>query len=249
MLLGNKNELHNNYQDFQTLPRQRRQDRPPARPAALRRVPAQPVPGPGRAGADARRASRARSRSSRRSWACRRSTPVGSEFKFGSIVSPGHRGIWQEPLRTGKYPVNPRCYAAEIVPTSILTLNWASAVSQAHNLDAHLSPIEGKSREGFVFRIDLQVQIHVPDTKAPKVISMVGTMQNLVNEVLQVGRGQPLPQHAAGVGGGPVHRDPSARCSEPRSRPSRSYLAAYEVETRGVYIQDVEFPPRSWSRC
>src|SRR5262245_31998737 len=109
----------------------------------------------------------------------------GAEFKFGSIVRPGHRGIWQEPLRTGKYPINPRVYAAEIVPTSILTLNWADVVSQAHNLDANLSPIEAKSREGFVFKIDLQVQIHVPDTRAPKVISMVGTMQNLVNEVLQ----------------------------------------------------------------
>ena len=87
-------------------------------------------------------------------------------------------------MRTGKYPINPRIYAAEIVPTSILTLNWASAVSQAHNLDAALNPIEGKSREGFVFRIDLQVQIHVPDTRAPKVISMVGTMRNLVSEVL-----------------------------------------------------------------
>ena len=32
----------------------------------------------------------------------------GTEFKFGSIVRPGHRGIWQEPLRTGKYPINPR---------------------------------------------------------------------------------------------------------------------------------------------
>ncbi len=109
----------------------------------------------------------------------------GVEFKFGSIVRPGHRGIWQEPLRTGKYPINPRVYAAEIVPTFILTLNWADATSEAHDLDSHLSSIVGKSREGFVFQIDLQVQIHVPDTRAPKVISMVGTMRNLVSEVLQ----------------------------------------------------------------
>jgi len=61
------------------------------------------------------------------------------------------------------------------VPTSILTLNWANETSAAHNLDAALSPIDGKSREGFVFGIDLQVQIHVPDSRAPKVISMVGT--------------------------------------------------------------------------
>src|SRR5262245_38432170 len=109
----------------------------------------------------------------------------GADFKFGSIVRPGHRGIWQEPLRTGKYPINPRIYAAEIVPTFILTLNWADATSEAHDLDAQLSSIVAKSREGFVFKIDLQVQIHVPDTRAPKVISMVGTMRNLVSEVLR----------------------------------------------------------------
>jgi regulator of protease activity HflC (stomatin/prohibitin superfamily) len=165
----------------------------------------------------------------------------GAEFKFGSIVRPGHRGIWQEPLRTGKYPINPRVYAAEIVPTSILTLNWANAVSTAHNLDAHLSPIEAKSREGFVFRIDLQVQIHVPDTRAPKVISMVGTMQNLVNEVLQAAVGNHFRNTLQSL--------EAVRFIETRAQVQESayeaitaYLDAYDVETRGVYIQDVEFP-------
>ncbi len=88
----------------------------------------------------------------------------GSDFKFGSIVRPGHRGIWREALRTGKYPLNSHCYKAEIVPTAILNLNWADASSQAHNLDQNLKQIVAKSREGFVFRIDLQVQIHIPDT-------------------------------------------------------------------------------------
>ena len=37
--------------------------------------------------------------------------------------------------------------------------------------------------------IDLQVQIHVPDSDAPRVISTVGTMANLVNEVLQAAVG------------------------------------------------------------
>ncbi|MFN8022488.1 MAG: SPFH domain-containing protein [Acidimicrobiales bacterium] len=165
----------------------------------------------------------------------------GTEFKFGSIVHPGRRGIWQEPLRTGKYPINPRIYAAEIVPTSILTLNWARAVSQAHNLDASLSPIEGKSREGFVFSIDLQVQIHVSDTKAPKVISMVGTMQNLVNEVLQSAVGN----HFRNT----LQRLEAVRFIETRDEVQMAalqaitgYLASYDVETRGVYIQDVIFP-------
>jgi len=165
----------------------------------------------------------------------------GPEFKFGSIVQPGHRGIWREALRTGKYPLNPRIYAAEKVPTFILTLNWAEANSVAHNLDAQLSPIEGKSREGFIFTIDLQVQIHVPDTKAPKVISMVGSMQNLVNEVLQAAVGNHFRNTLQGLEGVRFIETRDAVQAAAMEAISR-YLAAYEVETRGVYIQDVTFP-------
>ncbi|HKE74553.1 MAG TPA: SPFH domain-containing protein, partial [Acidimicrobiales bacterium] len=165
----------------------------------------------------------------------------GAEFKFGSIVRPGHRGIWEEPLRTGKYAINPRVYAAEIVPTFILTLNWANAQSQAHDLDARLEPIVGKSREGFIFTIDLQVQIHVSDTKAPKVISMVGTMLNLVNEVLQSAVGNHFRntlQELEAVRFIETRREVQASAYQA----VREYLGAYDVETRGVYIQDVVFP-------
>jgi hypothetical protein len=166
----------------------------------------------------------------------------GPDFKFGSLVQPGHRGIWQEPLRTGKYPINPRCYQAEIVPTAILTLNWANVVSQAHNLDQRLEQIEAKSREGFVFKIDLQVQIHVPDTKAPKVISSVGTMANLVNEVLQAAVGNHFRDNLQNM--------PAVTFIETRQKVQQEaflhiaqQLSEYQVETKGVYIQDVVFPP------
>lgn len=165
----------------------------------------------------------------------------GVSFKFGSLVRPGHRGIWHESLRTGKYPINPRCYQAEIVPTAILTLNWAEAVSQAHSLDRHLSQIIAKSREGFVFKIDLQVQIHVPDTHAPRVISTVGTMQNLVNEVLQAAVGNHFRDKLQSM--------PAISFIETRQQVQKeaqehiaAQLAQYEVETRGVYIQDVILP-------
>jgi hypothetical protein len=167
----------------------------------------------------------------------------GTEFKFGSLVRPGHRGIWEEPLRTGKYPINPRIYQPEIVPTCILTLNWAEAVSAAHNLDSNLKQIVAKSNEGFVFRIDLQVQIHVPDTKAPRVISMVGTMQNLVNEVLQAAVGNHFRDKLQSM--------PAIRFIETRQRVQEeafehisSKLGEYQVETRGVYIQDVILPEK-----
>ena len=165
----------------------------------------------------------------------------GDEFKHGSIVRPGHRGIWQEPLRTGKYAINPRIYQAEMVPTAILTLNWADASSQAHNLDKQLKQIVAKSKEGFVFDIDLQVQIHVADKLAPKVISMVGTMQNLVNEVLQAVVGNYFRDTLQGMGAvqfienrGAVQTQAQAYITE--------QIRKYNVETRGVYIQDVILP-------
>jgi uncharacterized membrane protein YqiK len=165
----------------------------------------------------------------------------GEEFKFGSIVEPGHQGIWAEPLRTGKYTLNPRIYEAEIVPTSILTLNWSAATSEAHSLDARLSRIDAKSKEAFTFSIDLQVQIHVPDTRAPKVISMVGTMQNLVNEVLHSAVGNYFRNKLQTLGATEFieKRDEVQDAAEGYIR---QYLARYEVETRGVYIQDVVFP-------
>ena len=165
----------------------------------------------------------------------------GSEFKFGSLVRPGHRGIWQEPLRTSKYPLNPHCYQYEIVPTFILTLNWADATSNAHNLDARLQPIEAKSREGFIFRIDLQVQIHVPDTWAPRVISSVGTMFNLVNEVLQAAVGNHFRDKLQSMPA-VTFIETRQQVQEEAFRHIQDQLAQYQVETKGVYIQDVVLP-------
>jgi uncharacterized membrane protein YqiK len=165
----------------------------------------------------------------------------GPEFKFGSLVKPGHRGIWEEPLRTGKYPINPRIYQAEIVPTAILKLDWAKGVTGAHGLDARLEPIVAKSREGFIFTLDLQVLIHVPDTKAPRVISMVGSMYNLVNEVLQAALGNHF-RNRLGMMEAVTFIQSRQTVQEEATRHLSEQLAEYEVETKGVYIQDVILP-------
>jgi regulator of protease activity HflC (stomatin/prohibitin superfamily) len=165
----------------------------------------------------------------------------GEGYKFGSIVAPGHRGIWAEPLRTGKYPLNPRIYQAEVVSVAILALNWARATSEAHNLDRGLSSIGARSKDAFPFSIDLQVLIHVPDTKASKVIGMVGTMLNLVNEVLQSAVGNYFRNKLQSLGAIEFieKRDEVQAQAETYIK---DYLTHYDVEVRGVYIQDVVFP-------
>lgn len=92
-----------------------------------------------------------------------------------------------------------------------------------------------------MFTIDLQVQIHVADTQAPKVISIVGTMMNLVSEVLQAAVGNHFRDKMQSM--------PAIRFIETRQQVQeeafahiRGKLEDYKIETKGVYIQDVILP-------
>jgi uncharacterized membrane protein YqiK len=108
----------------------------------------------------------------------------GVEFKHGDLVNAGHKGVWVTPLYPGKHPINTRIMKVELVPTTNIVLNWASR-TEAHNYDAKLSSITVRSKDGFAFNLDVSQIIHVGALDAPKVISRVGSMQNLVDHVLQ----------------------------------------------------------------
>ncbi|RZK53049.1 MAG: flotillin family protein, partial [Pedobacter sp.] len=110
---------------------------------------------------------------------------TGADFKHGNIVGKGSKGVWLEPLGPGKYPINKYIMKVELVPTTNLVLNWASARSEAHNLDKNLSTITVRSKDGFPFNLDVAQIIHVPTTEAPKVIARFGNMVNLVSQVLE----------------------------------------------------------------
>ncbi len=110
---------------------------------------------------------------------------TGIDFKHGNIVEKGYKGVWLEPLGPGKYPINKYTMKVELVPTTNLVLNWASARSEAHNLDKNLSTITVRSKDGFPFNLDVAQIIHVPNTEAPKVIARFGNMVNLVSQVLE----------------------------------------------------------------
>ena len=108
----------------------------------------------------------------------------GVEFKHGDLVDPGHKGVWVTPLYPGKHPLNTRVMKVELVPTTNIVLNWASR-TEAHHFDEKLSSITVRSKDGFAFNLDVSQIIHVGALDAPKVISRVGSMQNLVDHVLQ----------------------------------------------------------------
>jgi uncharacterized membrane protein YqiK len=108
----------------------------------------------------------------------------GSAFTHGDLVHPGHKGVWTEPLYPGKHPLNSRVMKVELVPTTNIVLNWSNR-SEGHRYDDNLTTLKVRSRDGFAFELQVAQIIHVGALDAPKVISRVGSMQNLVDHVLE----------------------------------------------------------------
>lgn len=108
----------------------------------------------------------------------------GAAFTHGNLVNVGDKGVWVTPLYPGKHPLNTRILKIELVPTINIVLNW-SGQTERHSYDANLSSLTVRSNDGFAFDLEVAQIIHVGALDAPKVISRVGAMQNLVDHVLK----------------------------------------------------------------
>jgi uncharacterized membrane protein YqiK len=128
----------------------------------------------------------------------------------------------------------------ELVPTTNIVLNWAQR-TESHRYDERLAPITVRSRDGFSFCIDVAQIIHIGMKQAPRVISRVGSMQNLVDHVLQPTVGNYFRNSAQQV---TVLEFLSAR--EERQREAFEHIGraigAYDVECLDTLIGDI-VPP------
>jgi uncharacterized membrane protein YqiK len=166
----------------------------------------------------------------------------GVEFKHGDLVQVGHKGVWVCPLYPGKHPLNTRVMKVELVPTTNIVLNWASR-TESHNYDAKLSSITVRSQDGFAFNLDVAQIIHVGAPDAPKVISRVGSMQNLVDHVLQPIVGNYFRNSAQDYTVLDFLGARSQRQTE-AAQHIRTALAAYDVQAIDTLIGDIN-PPAS----
>lgn len=164
----------------------------------------------------------------------------GDEFTHGDLVERGRKGVWVEPLLPGKHPLNARVMKLELVPTTNIVLNWAGRV-EAHKYDEKLSPITVRSNDGFSFTIDVSQIIHIGMKQAPRVISRVGSMQNLVDHVLQPTVANYFRNSAQQV---TVLEFLSARSDRQREayEAIKGALAAYDVECIDTLIGDIQPP-------
>jgi uncharacterized membrane protein YqiK len=109
----------------------------------------------------------------------------GDSFTHGNLVSRGDKGVWIESLQAGKHPLNTKIMKVELVPTTNIVLNFTSRFQGEHGYDASLSALKLLSFDGFTFELEIFQIIHVGSMDAPRVISRLGSMQNLVDQVLR----------------------------------------------------------------
>jgi uncharacterized membrane protein YqiK len=164
----------------------------------------------------------------------------GDAFTHGDLVERGRKGIWVEPLLPGKHPINTRVMKVELVPTTNIVLNWAQR-TEAHHYDERLSSISVRSKDGFSFSLDVSQIIHIGMKKAPRVISRVGSMQNLVDHVLQPTVGNYFRNSAQEVS---VLEFLSARSARQRQafENIQKAIEAYDVECIDTLIGDIAPP-------
>ncbi|MGA9379567.1 MAG: flotillin family protein [Phormidium sp.] len=109
----------------------------------------------------------------------------GDSFTHGNLVNRGDKGVWIEPLYPGKHPLNTKIMKVELVPTTNIVLNFTARFSGEHGYDSKLVALKLLSFDGFTFDLEVFQIIHVAAVDAPKVISRLGSMQNLVDHVLR----------------------------------------------------------------
>jgi uncharacterized membrane protein YqiK len=164
----------------------------------------------------------------------------GDTFTHGDLVERGRKGVWVEPLLPGKHPINVRVMKVELVPTTNIVLNWAQR-TEAHHYDERLSSILVRSKDGFSFSLDVSQIIHIGMKNAPRVISRVGSMQNLVDHVLQPTVGNYFRNSAQEV---TVLDFLWARSERQREafQNIRTAIEAYDVECIDTLIGDIAPP-------
>jgi uncharacterized membrane protein YqiK len=164
----------------------------------------------------------------------------GDAFTHGDLVERGRKGVWMEPLLPGKHPLNTKVMKVELVPTTNIVLNWAQQ-TEAHHYDARLSSIVVRSKDGFSFSLDVSQIIHIGMRNAPRVISRVGSMQNLVDHVLQPTVGNYFRNSAQEV---TVLEFLSARSDRQRHafENIRKAIEAYDVECIDTLVGDIAPP-------
>jgi uncharacterized membrane protein YqiK len=101
------------------------------------------------------------------------------------IVPKGQKGVWNVSLGTGKYPINPETRDVQKVPITNIVLNWDDEREEQHHFDHDLATLHLTTSDGFELGVNVAQVIYIARENAPYVIARMGSMTNLVANLLE----------------------------------------------------------------
>lgn len=157
------------------------------------------------------------------------------------IVRNGKKGIWAEPLGPGKHPLNTMVCKVDKVPTTQILLNWADNQSSAHKLDSNLKTITLRTADAFNVNMDVSVIIHIAMADAPKVVANLGSVDNMISQVLEPA----ISSHFRNAAQSVKALDLYTKRAELQARAKehiQNVLRIHHIESKDTMIADVVLP-------
>jgi uncharacterized membrane protein YqiK len=161
------------------------------------------------------------------------------------LVPNGYKGIWREPLGPGKHALNPKTCGWNIVPTIQVVLSWDNATAEAegstYKYDENLRTIVLRTADAFDVSMDVQVMFHIPMDKAPAVVADLGSMQEMISQVLEPAVSSHFRNAAQTVKALELYTK-RAELADAAKKEISKVLERYHIESRDVMITDVVLP-------
>ncbi len=157
------------------------------------------------------------------------------------IVQNGKRGIWADPLGPGKHPLNTKVCKVDKVPTTQILLNWADTQSSAHELDSELKTITLRTADAFNVSMDVSVIIHIAMADAPKVVANLGSVDNMISQVLEPAISSHFRNSAQAVKALDLYTK-RAELQQHAKEHLQSVLRIHHIESKDTMIADVVLP-------
>jgi uncharacterized membrane protein YqiK len=158
------------------------------------------------------------------------------------IVQNGRKGIWADPLGPGMHALNTKVCKVDIVPTTQILLNWADNESSAHKFDSNLKTITLRTSDAFNVDMDVSVIIHIAVSDAPKVVANLGSVSNMISQVLEPAISSHFRNAAQSVQALDLYTK-RAELQERAKLHLQDVLKGHHIESKDTMIADVVLPP------
>jgi uncharacterized membrane protein YqiK len=123
--------------------------------------------------------------------------PIHEDVEKILITNKYTRGIWKEPIAPGKYNLNTVAFTPYQVPTSAVTIDWATEGKIGTEIKGvkgkgledegvlyKFDPLKVTSKDGFQLEVNVRMVIRIQPANAAYIIARFGSVVNLIDQIV-----------------------------------------------------------------